>query len=75
MSGDDGQSAVAEHAMVKMHAINWAEVQVVHSHPHYSQQCTLEAWHIRSEENNLNSDVGPTPSTYNPFPQLLFNST
>ena len=73
MSGNDGQSAVAEHAMNEMHAIKWAEVQVVHSHPHYTQRCTLEAWHIRSKENNLKRDVGPIPSTYNPFPQLYFN--
>ena len=59
--------------MVEMHAINWGEVQVMHSHSHYTQQCTLEAWHIRSEENNLKRDVGPTPSNYNPFPKLNFN--
>ena len=60
--------------MDEMHVINWVEVQVVHSHPHYNQRCTLEAWHIRSEENSLKRDVDPLPSTYNPFPQLHFNS-
>ena len=45
--------------MDEMHVINWAEVQVVHSHPHYTQRCTLEASHIRSEENSLKRDVGP----------------
>ena len=65
-------AAVAEHAMEEMHVINWEEAQVVDSHPHYTQRCTLEAWHIRSERNNLNRDVGPLPSTYNP---LIYSST
>ena len=71
-SGNSAHSAVAERAMEEMHVINWEEAQVVDSHPHYTQRCTLEAWHIRSERNNLNRDVGPLPSTYNPLfiPQL-----
>ena len=52
--------------MEEMHVIDWKEAQVMDSHPHYTQRCTLEAWHIRSERNNLNGDVGPLPSTYNP---------
>ena len=71
-SGNPAHSAVAEHAMEEMHVINWGEAQVVDSHPHYTQRCTLEAWHIRSERNNLNRDVGPLPSTYNPF---IYSST
>ena len=67
MSGNPAQSAVAEHAMDKMHVIDWEEAQVVDSHPHYTQWCTLEAWHISSERNNLKRDVGPLPSTYNPL--------
>ena len=35
----------------------------MNSHPHYTQQCTLEAWHIRLEKNNLNRDVGHPPIT------------
>ena len=42
------QSVVAEHAIDKMHMINWKEAQVLDSHPHHTQRCTLEAWHIRS---------------------------
>ena len=48
------------------------EAQVVDSHPHYTQRCTLEACHIRSKRNNLNRDVDPLPSTYNP---LIYSST
>ena len=71
-SGNPAQSAVAEHAMEEMHTIDWEKAQVVDSHPHYTQRCTLEAWHIRSERNNLNRDVGPLPSTYNP---LIYSPT
>ena len=59
-------------AIDNMHVVNWEEVQVVDSHPYYSQWRTLEAWHIRSERNNLNRDVGPLPTTYNP---LIFSTT
>ena len=48
------------------------EVQVVDSHPYYSQWCTLEVWHMRSERNNLNRHVGPLLTTYNP---LIFSTT
>ena len=51
---------------------DWKEAQVVDSHPHYTKQCTLEAWHIRLKRNNLNIDVGPLPSSYNPV-FILFN--
>ena len=34
------------------------------SHPHYTQRCTLEEWHIRLERNRLYKDVGPLTSTY-----------
>ena len=47
-SGKLAQSAIAEHAIEEMYVIDWKESQVVDSHPHYTQQCTLEAWHIRS---------------------------
>ena len=36
-SGNPAQSAVAEHAMEEMHAIDWEKAQVVDSHPHYTQ--------------------------------------
>ena len=57
--------------MEEMYVIDWKEAQVMDSHPHHTQRCTLEAWHIRLEKNNLNRDVGPLPSTYN---QLIGSS-
>ena len=49
--------------MEEMYVIDWKEVQVVDSHPHYTQQCTLVAWHIRLERNNLHRDLGHPPIT------------
>ena len=62
-SGNLAQSAIGEHAMEEMYLIDRKEVQVVDSHPHYTQQCILEAWHIRLEKNNLNRDVRHPPIT------------
>ena len=42
-AGNAAQSTVAEHAVEKMHVINWEEAQVVDSHPHYTPLCTVEA--------------------------------
>ena len=50
-------------SMEEMYVIDWKEVQVMNSYPHYTQQCTLEVWHIKSERNNLNRDVGYPPIT------------
>ena len=52
------QQYIAAHAIDEMHAINWKEVQVV------ERPSTLQAWHIRSERNNINRVVDPLPSTY-----------
>jgi len=59
--------------MEEMYMIDWEEAQVMDSHPHYTQRCTLEAWRIRLERNNLNRDIGPLPPTYDPpfIAQLL----
>ena len=42
-SGNIAQSAVVEHAVDRMHEINWEEAEVVDSHPYYRQRCVLEA--------------------------------
>ena len=42
-SGNLAESAIGEHAMEEMYVIEWKEAQLVDSHPHYTQQCTLEA--------------------------------
>ena len=49
--------------MEEMHVIDWEEAQVVDSHPHYTQRCTLVEWYIRLERNNLNRDVGHSAIT------------
>ena len=64
-SGNIAQSAIAEHAVDRMHKINRKEAAVVDSHPHYRQRCVPEAWHIRTEHQTMNRDGGPLPAGYN----------
>ena len=66
-SGNIAQSAIAEHAVDRMHEINWEEAEVVDYHPHYRQRCVLEAWHIRTEHQTMNQDGGPLSAEYNPL--------
>ena len=66
-SGSMAQSVVAEHAVEQMHVINWNEAEVVACHPYYHQRCALEAWHICTEGQMMNHDVGPLPSLYDPL--------
>ena len=70
-----GQSAIAEHATNETHVINWGRVQVVDSHPRYNQCRILEAWHIRSQRNNLNRDVRRSTfiHVHSNFQQLFLN--
>ena len=49
----------------------WHSVDVRHScrqSPHFHQlRCTLEAWHIWSQDNTMNRYAAPLPSVYNPL--------
>ena len=58
VSGQSSLSAVVEHAMEEMHDIDWMGDTVVDGHPHFHQRCSLEAWHIRSQDSTMNRDAG-----------------
>ena len=66
-SGEAAQSAVAEHAMKEDHTIKWEEADMVDHDPRYCQRCTLEAWHIRAEQQKMNRDDGSLPVVHNPL--------
>ena len=68
-----GQLAIAEHATNETHVINWGRVQVVDSHTRCNQWRILEAWHIRSQRNNLNRDE--RRPTFIHVHSLIFNSS
>ena len=57
-------SAAAEHALTTNHAIDWDHATVIDHHPHASQRCLLESWHIVSQPESLNREVGPLPDVY-----------
>ena len=67
MLGEISLSAVAQHAVDKMHGIDWMGATVVAGHPHFHQRCALEAWDIRSQDNTMDRDAGPLLSVYNPL--------
>ena len=52
------KSAAAEHALTTNHAIDWDHATVIDHHPHTSQCCLLESWHIVSQPESLNREVG-----------------
>ena len=58
-SGEAAQSVVAEHVMEEAHTIKWEDGEVVNHSPRYRQRCTLEAWHIHTEQHKTNRDEGP----------------
>ena len=66
-SGETAQSAVAEHAINEGHTIKWDDAEVVDHSTRFCQRCTLEAWHIQTEQHPMNRDEGPLPSVYNPL--------
>ena len=51
-SGNPAQSAVAEHAMEEMHAIDWEKAQVVDSHPLHTAMHTGGMAHQIGEEQS-----------------------
>ena len=64
-SGNLAQSALAEHAADRGHAIDWRSAEVVDSHQQFHQRCLLESWHIRSQDTTLNREEGNLPPVYN----------
>ena len=66
-SGEAAQSEVAEHAMKEDHTIKWEEADMVDHDPRYCQRCTLEAWHIRAEQQKMNRDDGSLLVVHNPL--------
>ena len=69
-SGNLAQSALAEHAADRGHAIDWGSAEVVDSHQQFHQRCLLESWHIRSQDTTLNREEGNLPRyTTNSFPE------
>ena len=63
-TGNCVTSAAAEHALTTNHAINWDHATVIDHHPNTSQRCLLESWHIVSQPESLNREVGPLPDVY-----------
>ena len=67
-SGETAQSAVAAgHAINEGDTIKWDDAEMVDHSTRFRQRCTLEAWHIRTEQHTMNRDEGPLPSVYNPL--------
>ena len=64
-SGNLAQSALAEHAADRGHAIDWGSAEVVDTHQQFHQRCLLESWHIRAQDTTLNREEGNLPPVYN----------
>ena len=56
--GEVGRSAIAEHAVLKSHAIDWGSASVVDVSTKYWQRRVKEALHIAKRENLMNKDSG-----------------
>ena len=57
-------SAVAEHAIKTGHTINWSGAQVIDQSTNFHHRNLLESWHIQSNGNALNREVGNLPKVY-----------
>ncbi len=59
-------SAVAEHAIKTGYTIDWNGAKVIdgNGNDHFYQRCLLEAWHIQSNKNALNREIGTLPRVY-----------
>ena len=49
-------AAVAKHVMKEDHTIKMEDAEWMNHSPWYWQSCTLEAWHIQSEQHRLQTD-------------------
>ena len=58
-------SALAEHAINHNHVIDWSGAKVLDGDDQLWQRCSLEAWHIRAQEQPLNRDEGTLTAVYN----------
>ncbi len=64
-------SAVAEHAIKTGHTIDWNGAKVIDGNDHFYQRCLLESWHIQSNKNALNREIGTLPRVYQSLMQEL----
>ena len=56
--GEVGRSAIAEHTILKSHAIDWESASVIDVSRKYWQRRVKEALHIAQRENTMNKDSG-----------------
>ena len=56
--GEVGRLAIAEHAILKSHAIDWESASVSDVFRKYWQRRVKEALHIAQCENTMNKDSG-----------------
>ncbi len=46
------------------HIIDWSGAKVIDRNDHFYQRCLLESWHIQSNKNALNREIGTLPRVY-----------
>ena len=56
--GNIDVSAVAEHAWVNNHRVNWEAAEVLEVKQEWYKRCMIESWHIRQEKNLLTGNKG-----------------
>ena len=62
--GDSSTSALAEHAMITGHIIDWHNARVLDSCQQLNQSLILECWYIHEQLAPLNRERGPLPPVY-----------